>query len=162
MLFHHISASDVRPGDHLYRWRRFKLIQGIAVRPNNDALGIFVVMSIGLNGFRLVTLEEFKGKGILRRVLYDQGDSYLHSIKLTGTSFTEKKRPAEEIVQNALLLLDTNNINPEFIEQFFAYGAVNFARLCCITSHEQWRRLLQPNGKRNIQISNRFFYDYRT
>ncbi len=152
MLFHHISVSDVRLGDHLYRWRRFKLLQGIAVQPNDGSPRISVVMSIGLNGFRLVTVEEFKGNGILRRVLYDQGDSYLHPIKLSGTSFIEKKIPAREIAQNALLLLDANNTNPEYIEQFFAHGAVNFAQLCCTMSHEQWRHLLQPNGKRNIRI----------
>jgi hypothetical protein len=150
MLFHHISASDVHPGYHLYRWRRFKFIQGIAVTRNDGTPGIYVVMSIGLNGFRLVTLQEFQGKGILRRVLYNQGDSHLHPIKIPGTSFIEPQRPAEVIVQNALLLFEISNTNPEYIEQLFIHGSINFARLCCTMRHEQWRRLLQPTGKRNL------------
>ncbi len=147
MLSHRISLSDVRSGDHLYRWRYFKLFQGIAVQHNNDTQEIFVVIPNGLNGFRLVTLREFKGRGILRRVLYDQGDSYLHPIKLSGTSFIDMKRSTEEVVQNALLLLNITNINPEYIEQFFVHQVGNFARLCCTMSHEQWRHYLQINGK---------------
>ncbi len=148
MLFHHIFLSDVKPGDHLYRWRHFKLLQGIAVQRNDDRSKMFVVMSNGLNTIRLVTLREFKGRGILRRALYDQGDSNLHSIKLSGTSFIEKKISAEEIVQNALLLLDTVNRNPEYVQQLFAHGFGDFARLCCTISHEQWRNRLQRNGKK--------------
>ena len=139
MLFHHISPSDVRPGYHLYRWRNLKLFEGIAVQSNDDTSKIFVVMFDGLNNFRLVTLSKFKGRGILRRVLYDQGDSYVHCIKLSGTSYIEKSRPLEEIVQNALLLLDISSRNPEFIKQFFNNGFGNFAKLCCIISHEDWR-----------------------
>ena len=162
MLFHNIPASEVRPGNHLYRWRRFKLIQGIAVPSTDSPTGISVVMSIGLNGFRLVTLEEFQGKGIIRRVLYNQGDSFLHPIKLSGTSFVEPTRPPGIIVQNALLLLQIYNTDPEYIAELFIYGSINFAQLCCTMPHEPWRRLLEPTGKRNTQISKRNSYNYRS
>lgn len=142
MLFHHISPSHVRPGYHLYRWRNLKLFEGIAVQNDDDTSQIFVVMFDGLNNFRLVTLCEFKGIGILRRVLYDQGDSYVHLIKLSGTSYTEKSRPLEEIVQNALLLFDISNRHPEFIKQFFNNGFGDFAKSCCTISHEDWRNQL--------------------
>lgn len=152
MLFHYISASDVQPGDHLYRWRNFKLLQGIAVQRNDDRSQIYVVRLTDLNGFRLVTLQEFQGRGTLRRALYDQGNSYLHPIKLAGTSFIERKRPVDEVIQNALLLLNMQNFNSEHIKQLFGYNGHDFARLCCTMNDEQWRNHLQTNGKRNEVI----------
>jgi hypothetical protein len=148
MLFHDIYASNVRAGDHLYRWRMLKRFQGIAVQYNEDPSEILVVMFNGSNSFRLVKLCEFKGRGILRRALYDQGGSYVHGIKLSGTSFIEKSRPPEEIVQNARLLLDTANRNPELIQQFFINGFEDFARLCCTINHEEWRNQLLGQGNK--------------
>jgi hypothetical protein len=153
MLLHNISAAAVRRGDHLYRWKNLKLLPGIAIQRNDNPSAMFVIMSNGLNTFHLVTLSEFKGRGILRRALYDQGDSYLHPIKLSGTSFIEKKRPTEEIEQNALLLLDTAHRNPERIRELFPHGTSDFAKLCCTTSHEQWRNYLQRNGKKKLKRS---------
>jgi len=144
MLFHNIVPSDVHPGDHLYRWRNGKMLPGIAVRRNDNKSEIFVVMPNGLNNFNLVTLIEFKGRGILRRAIYDQSDSYLHLLKLSGTSFIEKKRPIEEIVQNALLLLDITNRNPQCIQEILAN---NFAKLCCTLEHGDWRNKLLEYGK---------------
>lgn len=148
MLFHRISPVDVQPGDHLYRWRYFKIIQGIAIEQNDgNTVTIFVVIPNEMNSFRLISLREFQGRGYLRRVLYNQGDSYLHPIKLSGTSFIDEKRPAEEVVRNALLLVNSN-INPQFMQQLLTPGTSNFARLCCTMPHEQWRTYLQANGEK--------------
>lgn len=125
MLFHYISTSNVHLGDHLYRWQNGKLVQGIAVRRDDDTSEILVVTTNGLKGFHLMSLSQFKEKRTLRRVCYDQGDSYLHWMKLSRTSFIEKRRPVEEIIQNALLLLDVDNRNPECIQEFLVN---NFAK----------------------------------
>jgi hypothetical protein len=144
-----ISASAVQPGDHLYPGPNVELLSGIAVRLDVGRSEIFVVISDGLHTFRLITLQEFQGRGILYRAVYDQDQSHWRRFKLFGTRFHEKKRPAEEIVQNALLLLGTANKNPEWIKEVFPHGTSDFARLCCTTSHEQWRNQLQQNGKEN-------------
>ncbi len=149
MFFHPICESDVCPGDHLYRWRYFKLEPGIAVQLNDNPSAISVVTLNGVNTFRLITLHQFKGRGILRRAHYNQDDSYLHRIKLSGTSFTEKRRPREEVVQNALLLLDTANKNPEYIKKLFVNRFADFAKLCCTISHEEWCNRLLGSGKKN-------------
>ncbi|CAF1310764.1 unnamed protein product [Rotaria magnacalcarata] len=154
MLSHAISVADVQPGDHLYRWRNLKLFQGIAVQPNHDNLEIFVVILNDLNSFCMVPVNLFKGKGILRRVLYNQGNSYLHWIKLPGTSYVQKRRPTEEIVQNALLLVDTKNRNCELIENLFVQGFDGFAKLCSTISHDHWRHILLGNDYNSSSISN--------
>ena len=148
MLFHRILPTDAQPGDHLYRWRYFRLIQGIAIRRNDGNVAtIFVVVPNGTNSFRAISLKDFQGRGYLRRVLYNQGDSHLHPIKLPGTSVVDAKRPVGEVVQNALLLLNRNNINPQCMERLSAPGPNNFARLCCTMPYEQWHAYLQANGE---------------
>ncbi|CAF2359835.1 unnamed protein product [Rotaria sp. Silwood2] len=154
MLLHNISVSDVRPGDHLYQWRKLKLLQGIAVQLDDDAPEIYVVMLNKFNKFDLVTLNDFKGKGVLRRVLYDQGDSRLHRIKLSGTSYIEKRRPAKEIVQNALLLLNTWDINAQFLQKIFIKGFSEFAKLCCTINHDCWRNILLGQDDNELSIQN--------
>ncbi len=144
MLFHNIVPSDAHLGDHLYRWRNGKVLPGIAVPGNDDTSQICVVTSNGLNNFNLVTLSEFTGGGILRRAIYDQNDSRLHCLKLPGTSFRENRRPVEEIVRNALLLLKITNTNPQCIQEILAN---NFAKLCCTLEHEVWRNKLLEYGK---------------
>ena len=149
MLFHHISLADAQHGDHLYRWQYFKIVQGIAIQQNEGKLAaMFVVVPDRTNGFQLMSLRDFQGRGYLRRVLYNQGDSLLHSIKLSGTSFIHQKRPANEIAQNALLLLNRTSIDPQCMEGLLSPGPNNFARLCCTMSHEQWRAYLQANGEK--------------
>ncbi|CAF0874645.1 unnamed protein product [Rotaria sordida] len=149
MLCHNISVSDVRPGDHLYRWHHLKLLHGIAVQLHDDVSEIFVVVLDKLNNFDLVTLKDFKKKGVLGRVLYDQGDSHLHRIKLHGTSHIEKRRPAKEIVQNALLLIYTADTNPQYLQKIFVKDFNNFAKLCCTINHDRWRNILQGDGEEN-------------
>ncbi|CAF4303905.1 unnamed protein product, partial [Adineta steineri] len=77
--------------------------------------------------------KQFTGRKILRRALYNQSDSYLHTIKIRGTSFSERARPAEEIVQNALLLVDKTNQKPGCLHEIIVQ---NFAQLCCTIEHK--------------------------
>ena len=149
VLFHDIASSDAQPGDHLYRWKRFRIFPGIAIqRDDGDSSTMFVLVPNRSTSFHLIPLEDFQGHGHLRRAVYNQNTSYLHSIKMPGTSFTDEKRPAEEIVQNALLLLERNNLNSQCMERLLSIGPDNFARLCCTMPHEQWRTYLQANGER--------------
>ncbi|CAF1275898.1 unnamed protein product [Adineta steineri] len=152
MLFHYIPPSDVRPGDHLYQWQNFRLLQGIAVPSNNNPTEIHVVILNGLNTFHLVTLKQFTGRKLLRRALYNQSDSYLHTIKLRGTSFSERARPAEEIVQNALLLVDKTNQKPGCLHEIIIQ---NFAQLCCTIEHKQWRDKWLGD-EQNLYLLNNF------
>ncbi|CAF0836668.1 unnamed protein product [Rotaria sordida] len=152
MVCHNISVSEVRPGDHLYRWHHLKLLQGIAVQLDDDVSEIFVVVLDKLNNFDLVTLNDFKGKGVLRRVLYDQGDSHLHRIKLHGTSYIEKRRPAKEIVQNALLLIHTADTNPQYLQKIFVKDFNDFAKLCCTINHDRWCNILLGDDSNVLSI----------
>jgi hypothetical protein len=128
MVFNIINASDVRPGDHLYRYRWFKIQQGIAVR--FPKLSPIFVISSYKNELILETLNEFKGKSCLRRVAYKQKPS--------------TNRPPDEIVQNAILLLDWNKTSPDRVRTLFANDLSQFARKCCTTVHEQWQKLFHP------------------
>jgi hypothetical protein len=129
MLFNIINTSDVRPGDHIYRYRWFEIQQGIAIRFSKLA-PIFVVTSYK-NTLSLVTLNEFKGGCCLRRVTYKK--------KLTHY------RPPDEIVQNAILLLDWIKTSPDRVRTLFANDLSQFARKCCTTVHDQWRNLFRQN-----------------
>lgn len=150
MLFHSISVSDVRPGDHLYRWRNLKLLEGIAVERNGTGSPMFVIVLSDPKFFYMVSLDRFKGHGTLRRVLYDQGGNVVNWIKLSGTSYVEKRRPTEEIVQNAHLLLDVNNRNSALMENLFVKGFNSFAKLCSTMSHARWRHILLDDGKEKL------------
>lgn len=153
MLLHDISISDVHPGDHLYQWQKLKMLQGIAVPHISHESKICVVTSYNLTSFCLVTLENFVGNGVLRRARYDQGEHYLHWIKLPGTSFSEHKRPPEEIVENAFLLLKIANTNLQLIKKLCVHGIRDFAKLCCTMSHETLRMNLLRNGEALLQQS---------
>lgn len=129
------------------------MFQGIAIQRNDGiASTLFVLIPNGSTCFRLVSLKDFQGRGVLRRVLYNQGTSYLHPIKLSGTSYLDQKQPAEEVVRNALLLLEKTNLNSECMKRLLSPGPDNFARLCCTMSHEQWRAHLQANGAKIRRI----------
>jgi len=136
MFFNTISPSDVRPGDHLYRYRWFGIQHGIAVR--YPKLTPIFVVTCYKNTLSLVTLNEFKGQGSLRRVTYEQSNSYMKTMKISH------RPPPEEIVQNAFLLLDWIKISPDCLRVLFANDLSQFARRCCTTVHEQWRNLFHP------------------
>jgi hypothetical protein len=156
MLFSNITSSDVRPGDHIYRYRYrwFEKQQGIAVRfPKLSP--VFVVTSYE-NTLRLITLNEFKGRGCLRRAIYDQDNSYTPKTTFFQKSFTVNRRPSEEIVQNALLLLDWIKTSPDRVQTLFANDLSEFARRCCTTVHEQWSNLFRPT-ERQASPKKHFF-----
>jgi hypothetical protein len=144
MLFHHTSPSAIRPGDHLYVWRGLRMVQGIVVRcAGDDPAEIDVVTRNDVNSFHLITCDAFQYVWRLRRVVYEDA-RLLHWIKISGTSFTEAPRPAEEIVRNALLLLDVAGRDPQRIEKVIMD---NFARFCSTTQHDKWRSILVGNGE---------------
>jgi hypothetical protein len=130
MFLNTINSSDVRPGDHLYRYRWFGKQHGIAVRYPQLA-SIFVITSYK-NTLSLVTLNEFKGQSSLRRVTYEQGSSCIRKMKFSHS------RPPEEIIQNAFLLLEWIKTSPDRVRALFANDLSQFARRCCTTVHEQW------------------------
>jgi hypothetical protein len=130
MLFNTINTSDVRPGDHLYRYRWFEIQQGIAVR--FPKLSSIYVVTTYKNTLSLMTLNEFKGRSSLRRVTYEQSTSFLPTTKFS------RRRPPEEIVQNAFLLLNWVKTSPDRVRALFANDLSQFARKCCVTVHEQW------------------------
>jgi hypothetical protein len=161
MFFNTINVSDVRPGDHLYRYRWFEIQQGIAVR--FPKLSPIYVVTTYKNTLILVTLNEFKGRSSLRRVPYEQSTSFLLTTKLSH------RRPPEEIVQNAFLLLNWIKTSPDRVQALLANDPSQFARKCCITVHEQWRNLFSSNkeliplnrhlknGIENIQFKKKIF-----
>jgi hypothetical protein len=133
MFFNIINSSDVRPGDHIYRYHWFKIQHGIAVRyPKLSP--IFVITSFN-NTLKVVTLNEFKGRSWLRRMTYKQNNS---CIKETTCSHS---RPPEEIVQNAFLLLDWIKTSPDDVRTLLDNDLSQFAQKCCTTVHDQWRNL---------------------
>jgi hypothetical protein len=133
MFFNTINTSEVCPGDHLYRYRWFGIQQGIAVRyPKLSS--IFVITAYN-NTLGLITLNEFKGNGSLRRMTYEKSASFFSKIKFSYS------RPPEEIVQNAFLLLNWIKRSPEHVRALFANDLSQFAQKCCTTVHEQWRNL---------------------
>ncbi|UJR10817.1 hypothetical protein I4U23_015004 [Adineta vaga] len=135
MLFNTIHSSDVRPGDHLYRYRFFEIQEGIAVQCSQIA-PICVITYIK-DTFQLLTLNEFKGRSCLRRVIYKQSNN---CIKRTKKVYN---RPPEEIAENALLLLEWIKTSPDRVRTLFSNDLSQFARQCCTTVHEQWRTMFQ-------------------
>ena len=131
--FDTINVSDVRPGDHLYLYRWFRIEQGIAVQfPKMTTVFVVTAYNVTLS---LLTLTEYKGRNSLRRVTYNRCTSCLNRIKSCSS------RPPEEIVQNAFLLLDWVKTSPDRVRLLFANDLSQFARKCSITVHEQWRNL---------------------
>lgn len=133
MFLDTIRVSDVRPGDHLYFYRWFRMQQGIAVQFPKLAQ-IFVVTAYH-NTLSLMTLNEFKGRHSLRRVCYNRCSNCLNKMQLCDS------RPPEEIVQNAFLLLNWVKTSPERVRLLFANDLSQFARKCCTTVHEHWSNL---------------------
>jgi hypothetical protein len=149
MFFNTINPSDVRPGDHLYRYRWFQTQQGIAVR--FPKLSPIFVITFYNNALNLVTLNEFKGRSSLRRVTYEQGSSCIRKMSFSNS------RPPEEIVQNAFLLLNWIKTSPDRVRVLFANDLSQFARRCCTTVHEQWRNLfhsIQEQTSSNTHCNN--------
>ena len=105
--------------------RRLELLQDIGFQRDDAIVEVYIVISNGLDAIHLLELSGFKGKGILRRLFYEQGDNYLHRFKLFGTDFT-KRRPADEIVQNVSFLLETLDRNPQCLREFFIHIFRNF------------------------------------
>lgn len=148
MVFNIINSSDVRPGDHLYRYGWFEIQEGIAVRyPNLSS--IYVITSFK-NTLRLVTLNEFKGRSFLRRVIYK------HKTSCIKKMICSQRRPPEEIVQNALLLLDWIKSSPDRVRTLFANDLSQFARKCCTTVHDQWHNLVHLSQEQTA-LKNQFF-----
>ncbi|CAF3780610.1 unnamed protein product, partial [Rotaria sordida] len=58
------------------------------------------------------------------------------------TSYIEKRRPAKEIVQNALLLIYTADTNPQYLQKIFVKDFNDFAKLCCTINHDRWCNIL--------------------
>ncbi|CAF4346330.1 unnamed protein product [Rotaria sp. Silwood2] len=145
-----IRSSDVRPGDHLYRYRWLKIQQGVAVRfPKLTA--IFVV-TYYKNTLTLVTLKQFKGQSCLRRITYKQdNNNYAKTTKFTHC------RPPEEIVQNAFLLLSLITTSPDRVKSLLANDLSQFARRCCTTVHEQWSNIFHPNQEQTSR--KKHFFD---
>ena len=142
MVFNTINSSEVRPGDHLYRYRWFQIQQGIAVR--FPKLSPIFVVTLYNDTLSVVTLNEFKGRSSLRRVTYEQSVGFLSSIKFSHS------RPPEEIVQNAFLLLDWIKTSPDRVRALFANDLSQFAQKCCTTVHEQWRNLFHSTQEHTV------------
>ncbi|CAF1526294.1 unnamed protein product, partial [Rotaria sordida] len=63
------------------------------------------------NTLTLVTLKEFKGQSCLKRVTYKQdNNNYAKKLKFN------RRRPSEEIVENAFLLLNWIKISPDRVK----------------------------------------------
>ncbi|CAF1107759.1 unnamed protein product [Adineta ricciae] len=135
MLFNIIDVSDVQPGDHLYRYRWFEVQEGIAVQ--SSQLAPILVLTYVKNTLRLLTLNEFKGRSCLRRVIYKQTNNCFKTTRNICT------RPPEEIVQNAFLLFEWIKKSPDRVRTLFPNDLSQFARQCCTTVHEQWRGRFQ-------------------
>jgi DNA-binding ferritin-like protein (Dps family) len=146
MLLHNIKEADVQLADHLYRWEKFRLKSGIALRLHEDPSKISVFTLNEFDNFCVVTLCRFKKKSQLRRVAYDQGDSYLHWMKVYGTSFVENKLPAEQIIRNTRFLLDIANRNPFQVKEVLGEDLNDFAQLCCTKTSEFWLEKFPNNG----------------
>ncbi|CAF3666340.1 unnamed protein product [Rotaria sp. Silwood1] len=149
MLCNIIHSSDVRPGDHLYRYRWLEVQQGVAVQ--FPKLSAIFVITYYKNTLTLVTLKEFKEKSFLRRVTYKQDNNNCTK----KTDFTHR-RPPEEIVQNAFLLLNWITTSPDRVKSLLANDLSQFARKCCTTVHEQWHSIFHPNQEHTSQ-KNHFF-----
>ncbi|CAF1378420.1 unnamed protein product [Adineta steineri] len=148
MVLHIINSSEVRPGDHLYRYRLFNIQQGIAVQcPTLKS--IFVLTSYK-NTLQLVSLNEFKRKSCLRRVIYNENCSCIKKVKYLHN------RPPEEIVKNALLLLDWIKTSPDNVRKLFSNDLSQFAQECCTTVHEQWCNLFYSTYEQ-ISLKKHFF-----
>jgi len=146
MFFNTVNSSEVRPGDHLYRYRWFRIQQGIAVR--FPKLSPIFVITLYDDTLSLVTLNEFKGRSSLRRVTYERSAGFLSKIKFS------QSRPPEEIVQNALFLLDRVKTSPDRVRALFANDLSQFAQQCCTTVHEQWRNLFHSTQEQTT--SNKY------
>lgn len=129
-----IRTSDVRAGDHLYRYRWFEMQQGVAVR--YPKLSMIYVVTNYRNTLTLVTLKEFKGRSCLRRVTYKEDANSMNKMQYNHN------RPPDEIVQNALLLLNGMKTSPDLVRSLLADDLSQFARRCCTTVHEQWLNIL--------------------
>ncbi|CAF1001463.1 unnamed protein product [Rotaria sordida] len=138
MLCNIIRSSDVRPGDHLYRYRWFEIQQGVAVQ--FPKLSTIFVIKYYKNTLTLVTLKEFKGQSCLKRVTYKQdNNNYANKLKFN------RRRPSEEIVQNAFLLLNWIKISPDRVKSLLGNDLSQFARKCCTTVHQEWHNVFHPN-----------------
>ena len=155
-----ITISDVRPGDHLHRcrYRWFGIQHGIAVR--FDKFSPMFVVTTSKKTLHCVPLIEFVGRGTLQRSIASRHD------RLKQRDALEKpvilRRPAEEIVQNALLLLDWFKIAPERVRKLLEDDLSQFARRCSTTMHHQWLTCFQPvheKGKSTSSTGNQFLLD---
>lgn len=102
-IIHTIELSAVRRGDHVYVRQGFfnrTQKQGIIVAGsdvNERHEGWMVIQprqQTNNTDFELclVTLEHFVNSSLkLRRVLYDQGDVFLHHLKLRRTSYIQSR-----------------------------------------------------------------------
>ena len=160
MFRERINTSDVRPGDllHRCRYRWFGIQHGIAVR--FDKFSPIFVVTTSKTSLHCVSLIEFVGRGTLQRSIDCRYD------RLEQRSAREKsavsRRPAEEIAQNALLLLDWFKIAPERVRKLLEGDLSQFARRCSTTLHHQWLTCFQPvqeKVKSTFPAGNQFLLD---
>ena len=92
---HAITVDDVQLGDHVYLWRSGYTHHGVVYEINADMLQSRVI-EFGGNGFgksnasiRSVSLEQFKGRAVLRRAMYAAAPLE-KALKRGGTTFTEE------------------------------------------------------------------------
>lgn len=152
MFYETIRLSDVRPGDHLHRcrYRCFGRQHGIAVRFDKDS-PIFVVKT-SKDSLHCVTLLEFVGRGTLQRSIDGRPDRW--ELRSARDKSVISRQPAEEVVQNALLLLDCFRITPERVRKVLEGDLLQFARRCSTTAHHQWLTYFQPVQEKAKTISS--------
>lgn len=151
-LSHFIAESDLKRGDHVYSLRYIGFYQhhGIVIS-RDDAYGIvpesktdgpFMVIEQNRTGLRVVTLEEFKLGHNLRLAQYNVG-LLEHSIKRSGTCYTEKKVSSDDIVENAINIFMTPELKRMWsVYSICTHNCEHFAFLCSTATHRLSEQIL--------------------
>ncbi|CAF1112589.1 unnamed protein product [Adineta steineri] len=87
---------------------------------------------------------------LVKRVIYNENCSCIKKVKYLHN------RPPEEIVKNALLLLDWIKTSPDNVRKLFSNDLSQFAQKCCTTVHEQWCNLFYSTYEQ-ISLKKHFF-----
>lgn len=150
-IIHTISTDTVERGDHVYVRQGFRnqmkrqgiILAGTDLERDEKWLVVFVqtVDDVKESELRCVSLEEFMEPNLkLRRALYDQGHSYLHHFKLSGTSYIETKMTSDVIVNNVKILYKMCQLreNQDGLKKLIGSSFENFSYVCCTTNSKDW------------------------
>ena len=165
---HIVSISETTYGDHIYvrPGLGFTMSKEGIIVPTQDSTRSEQWMVVeyssvqtpdSLPQLHLVTLDEFRAPELkLRRVYYDQVDTVLHHLKLSGTSYAEKRVPAAEIVNNALILYELSQ-SPDIygaqLKDLLGDQYEHFAYICSTTYAKNWTLMLDSTNI-NLQLSS--------